>query len=409
MEETKMLNKKLQKLLEELGAAAAEPVATEEKEPKTLSVKVDNDSVYPADEHKQSEDVTPVVVESLGDAAAEPVATEEKTPKGLKVAINNDTIYTADKHMQSDDVTPVLVEASVLSRLLTANGFDTRKYTLSYLAERFNAKELLSESTGEKFYLIEKGLGNKLAKGAAALALGAGALTTGITGVQNQRELTNLQNIVKNQQAEAEQSRATVEPTRAALTNAIVTGDKNLRADREEFNTSVKSDIIKKAEADYEKYLARGVVPPNWTKEYAINYLKKDYTDKFNKVFDSSNSNHKINKNDLGSIPYNVSNDLASHDYFKDKDDIMLTGQKPRYGYTIDGVSNEFGFSDDTKDKFKRATRIGRGEEIDAQKESDEYLKAINKSKHDALVAGGGLSGTQGAAGELARRQRNKK
>jgi hypothetical protein len=63
MEETKMLNKKLQKLLEELGAAAAEPVATEEKEPKTLSVKVDNDSVYPADEHKQSEDVTPVVVE----------------------------------------------------------------------------------------------------------------------------------------------------------------------------------------------------------------------------------------------------------------------------------------------------------------------------------------------------------
>jgi len=50
-------------VIESLGTAAAEPVATEEKEPKTLSVKVDNDSVYPADEHKQSEDVTPVVVE----------------------------------------------------------------------------------------------------------------------------------------------------------------------------------------------------------------------------------------------------------------------------------------------------------------------------------------------------------
>jgi len=55
------------------------------------------------------------LLEELGSAAAEPVATEEKTPKGLKVSFGNSKLYSADVHMQSDDVEPVLVENEVVA------------------------------------------------------------------------------------------------------------------------------------------------------------------------------------------------------------------------------------------------------------------------------------------------------
>jgi hypothetical protein len=58
-----MLNKKLEKLLEELGSAAAKPVHDNSK-PATHTPKIEMKDVYPSDEHHQSVEVEPVLVES---------------------------------------------------------------------------------------------------------------------------------------------------------------------------------------------------------------------------------------------------------------------------------------------------------------------------------------------------------
>jgi hypothetical protein len=50
------------------------------------------------------------VREELGSVAAEPVATAEKAPKSLKISLGNDQVFTADNHKQAEDVKPVLVE-----------------------------------------------------------------------------------------------------------------------------------------------------------------------------------------------------------------------------------------------------------------------------------------------------------
>jgi hypothetical protein len=70
-----MINKKLEKLLEEaiakkqelkeseLGSAAAKPVHTEEK-PEEHTPEMENKDVFPAEEHEQSEEVEAPVIES---------------------------------------------------------------------------------------------------------------------------------------------------------------------------------------------------------------------------------------------------------------------------------------------------------------------------------------------------------
>jgi len=56
--------KKLKRLLEELGAAAAEPVATSDANPVEHTPKIENTDTYPADEHKQAEEVKGLVIEN---------------------------------------------------------------------------------------------------------------------------------------------------------------------------------------------------------------------------------------------------------------------------------------------------------------------------------------------------------
>jgi len=58
------MTKKLQELLEELGEVAAKPVATDDSAPRELKVSMDNSDVYPADEHKQAEDIEGLIIES---------------------------------------------------------------------------------------------------------------------------------------------------------------------------------------------------------------------------------------------------------------------------------------------------------------------------------------------------------
>jgi hypothetical protein len=60
----RMLNLPRKTLKEELGSAAAEPVATSDSKAKELTPSITNKDVFPADKHEQTEEVKPVIVES---------------------------------------------------------------------------------------------------------------------------------------------------------------------------------------------------------------------------------------------------------------------------------------------------------------------------------------------------------
>ena len=79
-----MKNKKLQRLVEELlKSEVAEPVATEEREPRTLKVKLNNTDVYPKDEHEQKEEVEEVLVEGMRGRPSNKA--KRAAPKGVTV------------------------------------------------------------------------------------------------------------------------------------------------------------------------------------------------------------------------------------------------------------------------------------------------------------------------------------
>jgi hypothetical protein len=59
-----MKNKKLEKLLEQLGQSLAEPITIKDKDPEDLNVKMNNSNIFPTEEHQESEDVKEIVVES---------------------------------------------------------------------------------------------------------------------------------------------------------------------------------------------------------------------------------------------------------------------------------------------------------------------------------------------------------
>jgi hypothetical protein len=58
------MNKKVQKLLEELGSKAAKPSGVEHREGTALKVSFSNSKVYPASHHQQAEEVEEVIIES---------------------------------------------------------------------------------------------------------------------------------------------------------------------------------------------------------------------------------------------------------------------------------------------------------------------------------------------------------
>jgi hypothetical protein len=85
-----MLNKKLARLVEELGGAAAEPVATDHKDAKTLKVVFGNSKLYSADVHQQAEDVEPVLVENEEVPAAAPAVDVATAPLPAEATVEVD-------------------------------------------------------------------------------------------------------------------------------------------------------------------------------------------------------------------------------------------------------------------------------------------------------------------------------
>ena len=98
-----LLAEDLEALLEELGDAAAQPVATSEEQPSEIKPEMDNEDSFPAEEHEQSEEVKEVIVEGiegetdLGDAAhVENEATSEEAPVEEKPELTNDDSHPAE-------------------------------------------------------------------------------------------------------------------------------------------------------------------------------------------------------------------------------------------------------------------------------------------------------------------------
>ena len=114
-------------LLEELEgpeldneAKELENVATEESKPEVSAEKVDNQDVYPADEHKETEEVKEVVVESdqvaAGPELKEPKeleneATEEREPKEDNLEKDNQDVYCDEVHDETEDVAGLVIES----------------------------------------------------------------------------------------------------------------------------------------------------------------------------------------------------------------------------------------------------------------------------------------------------------
>jgi len=123
----------------DLGDAAAQPVALSADVASEEQPAMDNDDSHPADEHDQAEEIEEVIVEGvegetdLGDAAAQPVALSKETPDEEQPAENNETLFPADEHNQAEEIEEVIVEDQRYSSLkeaflLDQNYFDNHGY-----------------------------------------------------------------------------------------------------------------------------------------------------------------------------------------------------------------------------------------------------------------------------------------
>jgi hypothetical protein len=132
----------------ELGSAAAEPVATSEAPAKEHAPELDNKDVFPAEEHKQVEEVKEVVVQEseLGSAAAEPVATSEAPAKEHTPELDNKDVFPAEEHKQVEEVKEVIIQESKkkLPAALKANTFDDPK-------DADKVPEKLEKASAKKF------------------------------------------------------------------------------------------------------------------------------------------------------------------------------------------------------------------------------------------------------------------
>jgi hypothetical protein len=102
---------------EELGSAAAEPIATSDAPAKEATPDVTNKDVFPADEHKQTEEVKEVIVEGkkLGSVAAKPTATSKNTkPEDKKIVIKNVNLFPSSEHKQTTENKGIVVKESEL-------------------------------------------------------------------------------------------------------------------------------------------------------------------------------------------------------------------------------------------------------------------------------------------------------
>jgi hypothetical protein len=86
-------------------------------------------------------------------------ATTHDTPRALKVVINNDTVYSADNHIQSEDVEGLIIESllkygteKIISEAMDAVELGDKLFTLTedkinYLLENLSNEELLELNT----------------------------------------------------------------------------------------------------------------------------------------------------------------------------------------------------------------------------------------------------------------------
>jgi cell division protein FtsB len=137
-------NKRLMESVEgqtDLGDAAhVKNVATSENKPSEIQPSINNDDIFPNEEHAQTEEVKEVIVEGiegetgLGDAAhVENKATEKGAPAEEQPQMSNDDSHPAEEHQQAEEVKEVVVEASKYSSLkeaflLQENYFDVTGY-----------------------------------------------------------------------------------------------------------------------------------------------------------------------------------------------------------------------------------------------------------------------------------------
>jgi len=97
------------------------------------------------------------LLEELGSAAAKPTGTEHREGKALKVSFGNSTVYSPQVHQQSEEVESVIVE-NALSKtdflfLLENLGFETKNQNIKSLSESFNV--VIDESLDESDSIIE--------------------------------------------------------------------------------------------------------------------------------------------------------------------------------------------------------------------------------------------------------------
>jgi hypothetical protein len=90
------------------------------------------------------------LLEQLGSAAAEPVATKEDKAIVLKVDLANSSIYSPNHHKQSEDLKPVLVEGLIglddYAPILEGLGFKANEFNFSYLTESESTEETVEIS-----------------------------------------------------------------------------------------------------------------------------------------------------------------------------------------------------------------------------------------------------------------------
>jgi hypothetical protein len=91
-----------------------------------------------------------VLVEELGSAAATPVATSEKDAKVLKINFGNDDVYSSEEHVQAEEVEEVLVEHT---NLFLVEGLSLLEQ-IDDLSD-VDFYEFLEESTYEDLEILE--------------------------------------------------------------------------------------------------------------------------------------------------------------------------------------------------------------------------------------------------------------
>lgn len=136
-------------LAEELGDAAAQPVALSDAEPKEHTPEVKKDEVHAGEQ--AAEEVKPVVVEAeqLGDAAAQPVATSEVKPVEHTPEVTKDEVHAGEQ--AAEEVKPIVVqEAKGLKSWMAKVKAERAKMGVTSPEIKIDEKKVVKEEVATK-------------------------------------------------------------------------------------------------------------------------------------------------------------------------------------------------------------------------------------------------------------------